>query len=179
MPITKTITITLYTFDELPTEKAKEAARDWWRQNDFDWYEGVYEDAAQAGVKIKSFDIGRGQDIEIDLLNGDTETAEYILQNHGKSCDTYKAAAKWDAAIDALPELPDPLDWNNEAHREIERELCESRDAIDAEFMEDLAACYLRALREEYEYRYSAEYIDETLQANEYTFTETGKREDA
>lgn len=44
MTITKTIT--LYSYDELPTEAAKEKARDWWKEDVDVSYEFVYTDAA-------------------------------------------------------------------------------------------------------------------------------------
>lgn len=42
----KTITTTVYTFSELD-EKAREKAREWYREGgfDYDWYDSVYEDA--------------------------------------------------------------------------------------------------------------------------------------
>lgn len=48
-------------------------------------------------------------------------------------------------------------------------------DAAD-ELKKELEAVYLTMLREEYEYRLSDEAIDEDILANEYLFTEEGKR---
>lgn len=160
----------------MPSEAAKEKARDWYSSINTNWHECVYEDAAQAGIKITGFDIERGNSCDIELAISDTETAEYILANHGEDCDTYKAAIKWNDAIEALPELPDE---GAENYNKLERELCRSRDAIDGQFMTDLSACYLRALRSQYEYSESEEAIAEAMQANGYTFRENGKREDA
>lgn len=58
MPRTYTSTHTVYTFDELD-ERAKERARDWFRQGafDYEWWDGVYEDAktclALAGFTVE------------------------------------------------------------------------------------------------------------------------------
>ena len=172
----KTIETIVYTYDELPTEKAKEAARDWWIEGNYDWYNSVYEDAEQAGIKIKGFDLGCGQDIKLACVVSDTETAEYILANHGETCDTFKAAKAWENAIDALPEMPADFDCHNQAHVELEAELCAARDAIESKFIADLEKAYFKMLRDEYEYSQSEEAVSETLMANEYTFTETGKR---
>lgn len=162
MPITKTIT--LYEYHELPTEKAKEAARNWWIEGDYDWYESVYEDAEQAGIKIKSFDIEREQDIEIEFIDGAFNTAVTIRADHGETCDTYKAMLAYETAMDALPDKD-----NRNA---------DAIDAIEAEFLKALGQCYLRSLREQLDYSHSEEAIAETLNSNAYTFTETGKRED-
>lgn len=168
------ITTTVYTYAELPTEVAKQRARNWWDKGNHDWYESVYEDAAQAGIKIKQFDL-YCKKISLELINGDTTTAEYIFENHGKDCETYKAAQKWDAAIDALPDLPEE---GSERYNEMERELCEGRDVIDAQFTEDLGKAYLKMLADELEHSQSEEAIAEALNANEYTFTADGRRFD-
>jgi hypothetical protein len=44
----RTATINYYKFDEL-SDRAKDTARDWWRQGalDYGWWESVYEDAAR------------------------------------------------------------------------------------------------------------------------------------
>ena len=73
MPTTKTLT--LYTFDELPTEAAREAARQWYREGcgpeDFD---SVIEDAehilGMLGVTLKYHDV--------PLMNGKTRRAANI-----------------------------------------------------------------------------------------------------
>lgn len=44
--------------------------------------------------------------------------------------------------------------------------------------LRDFADWMWRQMREEYEYRMSDEQVDESIRANEYTFTEEGKRED-
>ncbi len=51
MPRTKQTTV--YTYDEL-SDKAKERARDWYREGnlDYDWWDSVYEDAATRGQEL-------------------------------------------------------------------------------------------------------------------------------
>jgi hypothetical protein len=51
MPTTRTIQI--FKFDEL-SGKAKNRARDWYRQSalDYDWWDAVYEDAIQCGILL-------------------------------------------------------------------------------------------------------------------------------
>jgi len=47
-----------------------------------------------------------------------------------------------------------------------------------SELMRDFAQWIYDGLQEDYDYRLSDEALDETMEANEYTFTEDGKRED-
>lgn len=169
MPITKTIT--LYTFGELPTAKAKEAARAWYRAIDLDWPESVYDDAKDAGLKITEFDIDRASTCTIKFTAGALHCMNTILNDHGKETVTYKAAQAYEAALDALPEQVTNL--------EEESDLCEAADVAESDFVKALEKAYLWSLRNEYEYHNSDEYIDETLIANEYTFRENGDREDA
>lgn len=51
MPETRTVEYTVFKFAEL-TDKAKEKARDWFREGalDHDWWEHTYEDAVQCGA---------------------------------------------------------------------------------------------------------------------------------
>ena len=157
----KTIETTVYPFHEL-NDKAKDKARDWWREVGVtDWYDTVYEDASQVGIKITGFDIGRGESIDLTIDDA-KETARLILENHGEHCDTYMAAAEYNKSLIWLPEDED-----------------DREDAVaDAKgvFCQALQGCYLKSLREQYEYEMSDEAADENIEANEYTFTADGKR---
>lgn len=66
--MSRTIETIAYEFEELD-EAAKERARDWYREGafDYDWYDGVYEDAARV------FDIlGITSQKPVKLMNGST-----------------------------------------------------------------------------------------------------------
>jgi hypothetical protein len=59
----RTETITIYKFDELPTERAKERARDWWREGmDFSWgdesRDSIQVFCKHFGVTLKSWSVG-------------------------------------------------------------------------------------------------------------------------
>ena len=76
--------IKLYQFDEL-SDNAKERARGWWRESLCydDWWESVYEDAAQAGLKITGFDLDRaraGIDRVVDKTQAAAEGARAVRQ---------------------------------------------------------------------------------------------------
>jgi hypothetical protein len=169
---TETTTRTLFTFDEL-SDTAKDKARNWFREHalDYEWWDFTYEDASNVGIKITGFDLGRGEEItgKVDQCEA---TAHLIVKDHGEGCDTYATAAAYlrerDAAIEAAPK--------DEAGEVDEYELDAKLDELDEEFTKDILADYLTALRNEYEYRMSDKAVDEDIQANEYEFTEEGKR---
>lgn len=164
----KQVTVTAYTFDEL-SDKAKDKARQWMREGiDVDWWsDQVTEDAAQVGIKIESFDVGRAQECELSFKDSAHLTAKAIMENHGDACDTTFAAAEY-------------LKENGESQRLYDSGLEQDGDdkLQDAEetFAKALSAAYLTMLREAYEYAYSDEAVDETILANEYLFTEDGSR---
>lgn len=62
-------TVTVYRFDELPDDRAKERARDWYRQNclDDDWWDADYEDFREV-FRI----LGIDAEVEMPLRNGKT-----------------------------------------------------------------------------------------------------------
>lgn len=159
----QTIHTVVYLFHEL-SNKAKDKARQWWREvgTDNDWWEQVYEDAEQVGIKIIGFDIGRGQCIDTQIHDADN-TAALILENHGEGCDTYQAARKyWDAVKAA-----------NDADQE---DICDVLADLRSDFIGEVERCYLKFLHEQYEYEMSDENIAENIEAQGYTFTADGKR---
>lgn len=173
----KDITIKAYTFDEL-SEKAKDKARAWFNEGNL-WdqrYSPTFEDAKQAGITIDDFETDAWENVfnmRISLDDGALNTMNYILDNHGEHCDTYKAALDYQNAIDALPDLPVETAAN---YREVHSALCEGADAIEGEFIQALEKCYTRMLKQEFEDMRSNDYIDETILANEYWFNEHGER---
>lgn len=65
----RTVETEVYKFDEL-SDRAKEKARDWYRQTalDYDWYDSVYEDAATCG-NILGIDLNQKP---VKLMGGGT-----------------------------------------------------------------------------------------------------------
>ena len=169
----KTITVNAFTFDEL-SDKAKDKARQWMREGiDVDeWSDQVTEDAAQVGVKITGFDVGRGNDIQGTVDQPET-TAHKILKDHGDMCNTHKTASDYLSERDTLL-----TQWPRDENGEFENEgdLDDKLDEIDADFTKSILEDYLADLRSAYEYAYSDEAVDETIEANEYLFTEDGSR---
>ena len=159
----KTRHITVYQFDELD-EKAKERARDWYRSAglDYDWYESTYDDAAEVGLEITGFDVGRGSECTGKLTESVAESIKAILKNHGEMCETYKTATQFKAGLELLD--PESDEYDNEL------------ETLEKEYLEALCEDYLSILRAEFEYLYTAESVDENILANEYEFLEDGTR---
>lgn len=161
-------TIKTYQYAEL-SDTAKERARDWFLEGDFDWHIQVYEDAEQVGLKITAFDIDRGNMIKGGFKNDARHTIEAVLGNHGETCETYKTASRYKKELDALAwtqEKEDsPEGWDEDAYNEKAEE-----------FLSAILEDYLVLLRHEYEYRMSEEYVAEMMEANEYEFDENGRR---
>jgi hypothetical protein len=144
------IEVRLYVYDEL-NEAAQERAREWYREAalDYDWWDGVEEDAANVGLKLDSFDLSRYQ-ISLDWQSDCSTVAKKIIEDHGDCCSTYKAA----------------MDYLSS----------EKKDDDEARFIGTINHAYFTMLQEEYEYLLSDEHVEEAIIANDYEFLDTGKR---
>ena len=160
----KTISTEVFFYDELKSEQAKEKALNWMLEAGYhdDWWNNIYEDAQNIGLKIKSFDLDRNRNATGQFINGAQETANKIIAEHGKSCETYKTAKKFLAEFDRLNNMTD-ID---------ESLLQESEETFLAEILED----YSIILQKESEELSSREYLETMIKDNEYTFTAEGKR---
>jgi len=167
----KTITKTVYEYDELPTEKAKERALNWYLEGAFDneWWQSTYDDAAHVGIRITSFDLDRNKRAEGDFINHADACAEKILEEHGETCGSYKTAKDYLAKVKAIVDgMPDSDDFS-----ETEDEL----EELASEFLRAILEEYASMLQKEADYMSSREYLEEGIRANEYTFDKNGKRE--
>lgn len=154
----KTITTTtnVYKFNEL-NDDAKQAALDELYSINveyYDWWEQVKEDLSQIHCKLVGFDIDRGSYCELKFNYAD-QVIEAILKNHGETCETYKIAKRFENQV-----LDEDERWNE--------------DAV-IEFKQELENEYLTMLRNEYDYLTSEVVILETIEVNDYDFTEDGK----
>ena len=155
----RTATVNLYKFDEL-SDTAKEIAREWWRNGlDYPWW-SESNDSIRAfcdhfGVTVKDYSIGAYQPSYLDT---DAENShfrgvklkgidrDYMPTGYCLDC------ALWQTFYDEFKRTGDALYAFNEA--------------IDAAVKE---------IREDAEYQYTDECVDEMLTINEYEFTEDGK----
>ena len=163
----------VYSFAELSDEAKGSAIENMADINvDYNWWESTYEDATNVGIKITSSDEQRG--CEGDFVESAGETAEKVISDHGKMCETYKTATKYlhdraelvkkysdGVTVDLVTE-DNEYDFDNDC------------DDLDAEFLRSLLEDYRIILREEYEYLTGEQAIQDTIEANEYEFTEDG-----
>lgn len=148
----------VYSFDELSDDAKQVAIEQFYSINiERDWWNIMFEDAANIGIRITEFDISRGSYCHGEIDNPE-HTARLILKGHGKECETYKTAK---AYLDSIPR-------NENATGDDYKD-------IDNEFRLSILEDYRIMLQKDYEYQTSAEAITETIECNEYEFTVDGK----
>jgi hypothetical protein len=160
----RTITTTLYHFDELPTEKAKENARSWWRDNS----DNDYSSTTEAVASIKAFAEYFGGKVNDYWFSSNINSTHVKIENIDsssfKSIDTY---------ITDRDHMPTGYYLDCDLWQTFYDEVREHGDPLLAFNRAMLAA--KKAITEDVEYQESDEYIDEALTINEYEFTEDGE----
>ena len=160
----------VYRFEEL-SEKARQKVMEKLADInvDYEWWDCTYDDAKTIGVEIREFDIGRGAYCKGKFTQDELDVAENILKEHGKDCETYKDAYDFVWTIARM---------ENEFHDkrslddfDIDYECFDLLVDFRLMIFED----YRLLLQEEYDYLTSEEAIRETVDANEYEFTEDGE----
>jgi hypothetical protein len=151
-----TITINLYKFNELSDDVKKRVIdRNRHINLEHGWWDNVYDDAENIGIRIANFDLDR-RSIGVELLMSEIGIAEKILSEHGDSCETYKLAEKF------------INDCNSNDDDEVVDQLADDfRDAIADE--------YLSILRREEEYLSSDDAISNQLIISDIDFVADGR----
>ena len=163
----------VYKFDELTEEGQAKALQNLYDVNvDYDWWDGVYENASEAGLKITGFDIGRSSLCDIEYTDDACFTAHKIVDNHGEMCETHKYATAFLAERDGIVAA---AERDNGGELVDEHALDEKLDEVEAEFLKTLSEDYRIMLQKEYEYLTGEEAIKDAIEANEYDFTEAGQ----
>lgn len=158
----KTISLTLYTFDEL-SDKAKERARSWWRQfSEYSWtnesIDSIRTFCAHFGVELTNFEVDSWRyHFKADAENSHFRGVKLrdFKRDHmptGYCLD----CALWQTFYDVFKNTGDAKHAFN--------------TALDAGFSE---------WKSDLEHQESNEFIDEEMTINEYTFLENGQRFDA
>lgn len=169
-----TVTTKVYPFDELSDEAKQAAIEKLYDINvDHGWWDFTYEDAKTIGLKITEFDLDRGAFCRGEWTEDAEHVAELILEHHGDVCETHKDATEFKNAVSVAGSIfEDTDDYDPEYEEFVEsaeyEELCE-------EFQRTICEDYRIILQKESEYLTSEEAIIETIEANEYEFTEDGK----
>lgn len=168
----RTVRIKIYKFSEL-SETAKEVAINSLRDInvDYEWWEGIYEDAAKTGLDINTFELDRGAYCNGVFNLSPCEVAQNIINGHGEMCDTYKTAAafleQWQPVFNSY------MDENSEDYESGNSE--DKMQEMEEDFLKSLCEDYRIILQNEFEYLCSDKAIIEIIEANEYEFTKEGK----
>lgn len=197
----KTKTINIYTFDEL-SESAKEKAREWYRDGalDYDWWDFIYEDADNV-AKLLGIEISRkgskGQTLEIWFHgfycqgDGSSFAGSYsyakgapikIREHAPQDTELHRIADQLQALqrrhfyrlcaeITSYRDTSIRVEVYNSENRYAD--IPDEQELTD--LLNDFNAWIFRQLETEYEYLMSDETVDESIQANEYEFTEEGE----
>ena len=174
---TETTTRTLYTFDEL-SETAKEKALEVYRDINLnhDWWDGTYQDAKNIGLEIDGFELDRHRGAEGSFIEDASHCASRIIAEHGKMCETYKTAktflSDW---AELVAKYSDGVNLD-QVHEDKEYDFDQEADALEEEFLKSILEDYSIMLQKESEYLYSDEAVKEFIEANEFEFTEEGKK---
>jgi hypothetical protein len=154
------IETTVFTFEELE-DRAKENARDWWRGvEEFPWFD-EYKDSITAfcgkfGIQVKNYCLSADYRASIDTDSMPSHFRGIKL----KDIDREEMLTGFCADCALMYSFYDTFKQTGNAYHAFET-------ALDS---------LLVALRKDIESTYEDEYIDEMLIANEFTFTESGRR---
>ncbi len=160
----RTVRTKLYKFSELNEKAQEKAIEKFYDVNvDYEWWETIYEDANNIGLKITGFDLYRNHNAQSEFLLAANEVAANIFRDHGETCETYKTAK-------SFMERWEPVFATYMETGEGEDKLIDMED----EFLKFILEDYFIMLQHEYEYLTSREAIVESIEANEYEFLEDG-----
>ena len=194
-----TIKTEVFLFDEL-TDEAKEKAREWYREGalDYEWWDGVYDTAKTAGACM-------GIDVDNIYFSGFWSqgdgacfTGSYAYRKGWRKALKAEFGGeilgKLTTIGEALQAAQKPAFYrlaalvrhNGNSSDEYSTVIHVStddmrytrgvdEDNLKGELREFMRWIY-RQLEAEYEWLMSDEQVDESIRANEYTFTETGER---
>lgn len=162
----KTIKLKIYEFSEL-SESAKDHVLEEMRNflvEDSCWWNWIYEDAEEIGVKIEEFDLSR-MHIGISCILSHDDIARKIIVSHGLICGTHVAAKKYLSDRKLLKKRYNDAD---------EEKYADEMKYIECDFEEEIKYQYLNYLKDGYEYMTSDIAIIEIIEANDYMFYEDG-----
>lgn len=173
----QTVTIEIFKFTELSAEAQQVAINNLSSINvDFNWWQFIYEDANNVGLKLTSFDLDRNRHAKGIFIDSAEDCANKIISEHGESCGTYATAQNYLSERAKLVEsLSDGCDID-EVCEGNEDEFDEKCDELDEQFLHDIVEDYSIMLQKECEHLQSNEAIIEAIVANDYDFTIYGKR---
>ena len=161
----RTIEIKVYKFEELDKQTQEKVIENYRYINveDSSWYYWIQEDFSRLGLEIQEFDLDRGNYAKIYIDNFE-DTSKNIIEYFGDSVLIKQTAKNY------LDEF-NKIQANFKEDEDIEREL----EILDEEYEKEYSEDILSYLRANYEYEISDQAIIETIEANDYDFTNNGK----
>ena len=161
----RTIQINVYKFDELDKQTQEKVIENYRYINveDSSWYYWIQEDFSRLGLEIQEFNLDRGNYAKIYIDNFE-DTSKNIIEYFGDSVLIKQTAKNY------LDEF-NKIQANFKEDEDIEREL----EILDEEYEKEYSEDILSYLRANYEYEISDQAIIETIEANDYDFTNNGK----
>jgi len=158
----KQYTINTYKYSELSEIAQQKAISEFSDINtEFEWWDFIYEDARNIGIKLDGFDIDRGNYCSGEFITNANDCANKILKEHGNMCETYLTASLF-------------LDEYNQRFAGAE-DGADGLQDFESDFLQSLLEDYKILLRSEYEHITSLQGIADTINANDYDFFEDGK----
>jgi len=144
-------TYKVYKFSEL-SEESQEKALDNLRDIDvdYDWWEHIFEEAKNIGLKIESFEINN-REISGRFIESIDNVVKNIIEYYKKDDDRYKTVQVF------LNVFNNDDDFNR-----------------NNEFLNYLLCDYSIILQKEFDYLISDEVVRETIITNDYEFLEDG-----
>ena len=197
--MSKTIAAEVFTFDEL-NDAAKEKAREWYREGalDYAWWEFLYENVKTAGKCLGinvddiyfsgfhsqgdgacftgTYDYRKGWRAALKAEFGDNNLS--ALTTIGEALQAvqkpvfYRLSTGVRQTGRGSDEYSTTIDVDD---RDVPDGLPVDEDALK-DALRDFMRWIYRSLEAEYEWLNADEQVDELIKANEYTFTEDGKR---
>jgi len=190
MPTIKQTTV--FKFDELD-ERAKERARDWYREGalDYEWWDCVYDDAKQC-LALAGFDVDRiyfsgfssqgdGACFEGSWAAHAAKPVKAMKEHAPKDKELHRIAAAMRAIARSDKSASMSVRQSGHYYHDgctsfsVEARTSEIEEVI-IEASRDAMRWIYRRLEAEYEYLMSDEQVDESILANEYDFDEEGRR---
>ncbi|MBT2560171.1 hypothetical protein J7E50_02910 [Pedobacter sp. ISL-68] len=169
----KTVHLNLYPFAELSEDAREKALNDHRFINvDDAWWDSIYEDANQSGLKINGFEFDTGYYCNAEFTEDAIFCAGKILDAHGENTPTYQTALSFWTRRNGIV-AGSPKDQN--AEFENVEELDDLLDKAEDDFLTAIRWEYHSLLIREYNCQTSDTAITETLEANDYHFTADGK----
>ncbi len=166
----------VYPFTELSDEAKKKAIQECCEFNvNYEWWNSDCDNAKNVKLKLTSFDLDGDRHCCGEFIEYADDTANKIIAEHGGNCETSLTALQYIADRKCLVIKYSDGVTTDEVTEDNEYDFNNNLVDLDEEFLRSILEDYSIMLQKQYEYLMSEEAIIETIEANEYEFTEAGE----